>query len=81
MTLKDCLEIGLDCGLDFIDEALLNINLHAINIFNYSDITEELESLNLQADNLYSTTNFTKDSTIKSVLNWLAVKNNTNDTI
>ena len=74
MTLKMCLEIGLDCGLETVGEALYNIDLHAMNIFDYSKIVIELEHLKLQADDLYSKTNFTEDSLVEKVLDWMNIE-------
>lgn len=45
MKIKDALEIGLDCGLETVSEAIFNIELHAMNIFNYDKIKEEFEEL------------------------------------
>lgn len=74
MTLKTCLEIGKDCGLETVGEALYNIDLHAMNIFDYSKIVMELEHLKLQADDLYSKTNFTSDSAVEDVLVWMSIE-------
>lgn len=74
MTLKMCLEIGRNCGLETMGEALYNIDLHAMNIFDYSKIVIELEHLKLQVDDLYSKTNFTKDSLVDKVLEWIDMK-------
>ncbi len=41
MKLKEALEIGRDCGLDTVSEAILNIRFHAMNIFAYDE--ERLE--------------------------------------
>jgi hypothetical protein len=74
MTLKTCLEIGNDCGLETVGEALYNIDLHAMNIFDYSKIDIELGHLKLQADDLYSKTNFTEDSSVEKVLEWMSIE-------
>ena len=48
MKLKKCLELGKACGLTTWEECYDNIYLHAISIFNYSDINKEI--LELQKD-------------------------------
>ena len=48
MKLKECLELGKACGLNTWEECYDNVYLHAINIFNYSDINKEI--LELQKD-------------------------------
>ena len=74
MTLKTCLEIGNDCGLETVGEALYNINLHAGNIFEYSKINIEMNELVNEAKELYSKTNFTKDSLVEKVLEWIGIE-------
>lgn len=48
MTLKDCLEIGKECGLTTLKECYDNIYYHATSLFAYKDINKEL--LELQKD-------------------------------
>jgi hypothetical protein len=45
MRLKSALEMGKDCGLSTICEAILNVEIHAISLFNYEKIDEELEEM------------------------------------
>lgn len=45
MKLKDALEMGYDCGLETVEEAIINIELHASNLFPYQDIAKELDEL------------------------------------
>lgn len=71
MTLKSCLEIGSACGLETVLEAIMNIDIHALNIFNYSKITEEINEIIKERDELFSKSNFTNDSRIKEVLEWI----------
>ena len=74
MTLKACLEIGNDCGLKTVGEAIYNINLHAGNIFDYSKINIEMKELLDEAKDLFSKTNFTKDSIVEKVLAWINIE-------
>lgn len=45
MKLKECLEIGKECGLTTLNEALMNIEIHATNVFSYSEMSNELNEL------------------------------------
>lgn len=45
MRLKTALEIAEDCALETVGEAVYNIKIHSINLFNYSDINKELAEL------------------------------------
>jgi hypothetical protein len=45
MKLKEALEIGDECGLSHIGEALLNIEIHAGSLFSYDKIAIEIEEL------------------------------------
>lgn len=68
MKLKDALEIGQECGLTDVGEAVLNIQMHAMNIFTYGEEKQELEELiKAVKDN-----DFKKDDLIKDCLNKLA---------
>ena len=50
MKLKDACEIAIDCGLDMTGEALMNIEIHAISIFPYDKINEEITELRSEYD-------------------------------
>lgn len=50
MTLKAACEIAIDCGLETVDEAVLNIQLHANSIFGYDEISSELHELEIAAE-------------------------------
>lgn len=71
MTLKTCLEIGFDCGMETVGESIYNIDLHAMNIFDYSKINKEIKQICEEANELFSKTSFTKDSLTKTVLEWI----------
>ena len=74
MKLKTCLGIGEDCGLETVGESLYNIDLHAGNIFTYSEINKELSEMYKEATDLFSKTNFTKESLNIKVLEWMEVE-------
>lgn len=71
MKLKQALEIGLDCGLETIGEAILNINNHSGNIFSYENINKEIDELISDANNLFSKTNYNNESKINHVLSFI----------
>lgn len=71
MTLKNCLEIGVDCGLRTVGEAIYNIDLHAGNLFEYSKLNQEVLQVYREATDLFHKTNFTKESLTTEVLKWI----------
>lgn len=45
MKLREACDIGYACGLETVDEAVLNIEIHAPNIFPYDDAATEIYEL------------------------------------
>ena len=45
MKLKECMEIGKECELNSIEECYDNIILHRLSLFEYNDISKEIEEL------------------------------------
>nr|DAT57151.1 MAG TPA: hypothetical protein [Caudoviricetes sp.] len=45
MKIQQALEIANDCGLETVGEAILNIVIHAPNLFSYYDVDKELNEL------------------------------------
>lgn len=45
MKLIDVLELGSDCGLEDVGEAMLNVDLHAPSLFAYSEMDSELNEM------------------------------------
>ena len=45
MKIKEALEIGLECELETVDEAIYNIELHCANFFILDEIEIELMEL------------------------------------
>ena len=45
MKLKKCIEIGKECGLTTVGECIDNINIHSMNLFEYTKIDKELNEL------------------------------------
>lgn len=52
MKLKECMEIGKECGLYSIEECYDNIVLHNLCLFKCDDILKEIEEL--QKDIFYN---------------------------
>lgn len=69
MKLKTALELGQECGLTTVGDAVYNIRLHAMNIFEYSKINEEYKEL-IDECNEFKVTG---DMLIENVLNQLAL--------
>ena len=45
MKLLNALEIGLNCELTDVAEAILNIELHAPSLFVYSEMAKEIDEM------------------------------------
>ena len=45
MKLKDCLELGLECGCKTLMEAVTNVEIHAESLFPLNKVDEEMEEL------------------------------------
>ena len=75
MKLKTALEIGKECGLETVGESIFNIDFHAMNIFDYSKMTEELNELAKERNELFAKTNFTNESKTEYVLEWMKQEN------
>jgi|SaaInlStandDraft_4_1057021.scaffolds.fasta_scaffold13543_4 hypothetical protein len=54
MKLDQALRIGKECGMETVQEALANIQGHAMNMFPYSEIDAELVELYLDSKDNYS---------------------------
>lgn len=70
MRLTNCLEIAKDCGLETVGEGILNIRMHAMSLFPYSEINKEMQELKDEVLELYKFTNFTSTSKVQDVLDW-----------
>lgn len=53
MKVKEACEIADECGLETIGEAIFNIQLHAISLFSYYELNEELNELYEDAKNYH----------------------------
>ena len=45
MKLKTACNIALDCGLNTIGEAIMNIDIHATSVFSYREMNKDLAEL------------------------------------
>ncbi len=52
MKLKTALDIAKDCGLHTVGEALLNIEIYALSIFNYNTLEDEVKELHGEVNQL-----------------------------
>lgn len=71
MKLKECLELGQDCGLETMREAIRNVYIHSSSMFSYSEIQKELDELYAEAEELISKTKFTTDDKTHIILGYL----------
>ena len=71
MKLKLALDIGRDCGLSTVGEAMLNIDIHAISIFDYGKMAAELHELHDEWNSLKDNRNYNDESSIEQVLDSL----------
>ena len=67
MKLKECLELGQDCGFETARESIRNVYLHSSSMFAYSEIQKELDELYTEANELVAITT-TTDITIQKAL-------------
>lgn len=71
MNLKMALEIGKDCELETVGEAIYNIKSHVLQLFSPYDINKELAQLESEWDSVKNNTKFTDDSSTVEVLDWI----------
>lgn len=45
MTLATCLELGKECGLNTVQECVVNVEIHATSLFSYNKMNDELQEL------------------------------------
>ena len=45
MKLNEAIDLGKECGLETIEECLLNVELHSTSLFAYSKLNQELTEL------------------------------------
>lgn len=71
MKLIKALEIANECGLTTVNEALLNIDIHAMSIFKYDDIQKEVSEMYNEWNIVRSFSDFKTTDRIDAVLEWL----------
>lgn len=49
MKLLAAMELGIACGLTTIDECVYNVELHAMQLFCYTNVEDELKELTTEA--------------------------------
>ena len=68
MKLRECLEFGKELGLEDVGEAYFNIRLHAIQMFEYSRMAEEMNEITLEYNDLYEKGLINSDMSIDDAL-------------
>ena len=69
MKVKMALDIGRDCGLTTVGEAIFNIEIHSMSLFDYGSTASELNELHNDWSSLKDKHNYTEESNIEEVLN------------
>lgn len=65
MKLKKAVRIGKSCGLNTINECILNVEIHSMNFFVLQNIDKELSELDLDITNLAKEYNCEKEDVLK----------------
>ncbi len=68
MKLKECLELGLECGLKDVGDAYMNVYCHAMNLFKYDEISKEISEINIEYNELYNKGLLNADMLIEDAL-------------
>lgn len=71
MRLLTALDIGKECALHTVGEAIYNIDLRAGQIFTYDEINKELEQLYSEWNTIKLNSGFTSDSSIIETIDWI----------
>jgi hypothetical protein len=45
MKLYNALDLGRNCGLETVSEAILNVEIHCSNLFSYDEMDKEFDEL------------------------------------
>lgn len=65
MKLKQCIDIAEDCGLNTLGDAVLNVDIHAMSIFDYRKLSGELMELYREYNDLYKSGLIDKDTSLE----------------
>jgi len=71
MKLEDALELGIDCSLETIGEAIENVKIHSCSLFIWDKINQEFCELIEEREKLYNHTPFRDESKSIEVLKFL----------
>lgn len=72
MSIQDRLEIGKGCDLETIEEAMLNVKIHCMDLFDPHNLACEIAELVSGKQDLFERTGFTEESLIDDALNALS---------
>lgn len=48
MKIKNCLELGKECGLTTVGQCIDNVEIHSISLFVHTDIQKEINELYME---------------------------------
>lgn len=68
MKLRECLELGRECGLTDVGEAYLNVKMHMTMLFDYDHMADEMNEVTLEYNDLYNNKLLDSNTTIEDAL-------------
>ena len=71
--LRKALEIAIECDLNTIAEAIRNIEIHATQIFSYSEMEEKLKQLHYEVSDIVNRTTYTLNDDCSGLLAWIDI--------
>ena len=71
MKLRDCLDIGIECGMSTVGMCVANVQIHCMCMFVYERIPEELAELNAELHDLMQSKKFALSDSSTEILNFL----------
>lgn len=71
MKLIDALNLGMECGLETVEEALRNVNMHSQQLFSLSEIEWEIAALREEWNRTEELYGFCMEDKIEDVINFI----------
>jgi len=62
MTLKECIEIGKECGMTNLKECFNNIDFHTTQLFEYDKMISGLNELSREIEEKYNITHLDNEA-------------------
>ena len=71
MHIFEALELGKECGLTRVREAIENVILHSPSLFTYEKVKPEVEQMLHEWETVKRNSDFTQKAYITKVMNWM----------